>query len=157
MTIGSTVRDTGRARARTLLRHGGSRFAKLDQRAPTHRLIVRALPLALAKRFDPDSARGLEAVLELRVSNPDGREPDLFELMISDGSCEVRPGPAHDPGASAQIGADDMIRLASGAVGWPQLLAAGRLELSGDPFLALRFPNLFRLPAQSPPSTSLSP
>jgi hypothetical protein len=43
-----------------------------------------------------------------------------------------------------------MIRLASGAVGWPALLSSGRLEFSGDPFLALRFPTLFRLPAQSP-------
>jgi hypothetical protein len=42
-----------------------------------------------------------------------------------------------------------MIRLVSGAIGWPELLSSGRLELTGDPFLALRFPTLFRLPAQS--------
>jgi hypothetical protein len=29
------------------------------------------------------------------------------------------------------------------------MLASGRLELSGDPFLAVRFPNLFRMPARS--------
>ena len=40
-----------------------------------------------------------------------------------------------------------MIRLVSGSAGWPELVSGGRLELSGDPFLAIRFPSLFRLPA----------
>jgi hypothetical protein len=150
MTIGETMIDAGRTRARTLLRRSGGRVARLDQRVAAHRLIVRALPLALTRRFHPESARGLEAVLELRVRDPDGGQADAFELTISGGSCEVRPGPARGPGAAVQIGADDMIRLASGAVGWPELLTSGRLELSGDPFLALRFPMLFRLPSQSP-------
>jgi hypothetical protein len=146
MTVSSTLRDAGRSRARTLLSRGGARVAKLDQRTAPHRLIVRAVPLALAKRFDPSSARDLEAVLELRVRDRGGAARERFELKISGGACEVRPGPARDPSAGVELGADDMIRLVSGAVGWPELLATGRLELTGDPFLALRFPNLFRLP-----------
>jgi hypothetical protein len=43
-------------------------------------------------------------------------------------------------------GSEDLILLASGAVGWPELLSSGRFELTGDPFLALRFASLFRLP-----------
>ncbi len=42
-----------------------------------------------------------------------------------------------------------MVRLVTGDAGWPELLAERRLELSGDPFLALRFPSLFGLPAQA--------
>jgi hypothetical protein len=38
--------------------------------------------------------------------------------------------------------------MVSGAASFPELLAWGRLELGGDPFLALRFPSLFRLPAR---------
>ena len=64
-------------------------------------------------------------------------------------SARSVPGPARGPGAAVELGAGDMIRMASGAVGWPELLSSRRLELSGDPFLALRFPNLFRLPAKS--------
>jgi hypothetical protein len=41
-----------------------------------------------------------------------------------------------------------MVLLASGEVGWTELLASGRLTLSGDPFLALRFPRLFDLPPE---------
>jgi hypothetical protein len=64
----------------------------------------------------------------------------------------TRSRPQH-AGATVSIGADDLVRLATGDTGWPELLAAGRLQLSGDPFLALRFPQLFALPAQ--PGTPL--
>jgi hypothetical protein len=46
------------------------------------------------------------------------------------------------------VGSDDLILLASGAAGWPELLSSGRFELSGDPFLALRFAALFKLPIE---------
>ena len=46
-----------------------------------------------------------------------------------------------------EVQAEDAIRLAAGSIGWPELVSSGRLAFSGDPFLALRFPALFRLPA----------
>ncbi len=142
-----TLRDRSRERARALLSRGGERAAELDGHPLSHRVILRALPLALQRRFDPARAEGLGAVFELRVRDPAGGEPARFELSIAGSGLTVRPGRAHAPQAAVQVGADDMIRLVSGAVGWPALLAARRLELSGDPFLGLRFPLLFRLPA----------
>jgi putative sterol carrier protein len=121
-----------------------NRLADLDRRPVPHRAILRALPSAIGRRFDPDAAGELDAVFELTVR---GREPAQFSLRISDGACEVTPGPAPNADAIATIGADDLIRLASGAIGFPELLASGGLELGGNPFLALRFPGLFRLPA----------
>ena len=142
-----TVRERSRERARALLSRGGERAAELDGHPLSHRVILRALPLALQRRFDPVRAGDLEAVFELRVRDPAGGEAAPFELSIAGAALTVRPGPARAPRAGVEVGADDMIRLVSGAVGWPALLAAHRLELSGDPFLGLRFPLLFRLPA----------
>ncbi|MHB8659124.1 MAG: SCP2 sterol-binding domain-containing protein [Solirubrobacteraceae bacterium] len=135
--------------ASALLRGAAQRAARLDRRRVTHRAILRALPLAVRRRFDPASAGDLDAVFELRVRDPGGRPCARYTLRIAGARCEVRTGMAPQAGAAVEIGAGDMIRLAGGAVGWPELLAARRLELSGDPFLALRFPNLFRLPAQA--------
>ncbi len=143
----SAIRERGRVQARVIMSCGGSRMAELDARSIPHRVILRALPRAIPLRFDPDAARDLRTVFELRVSDPRGREPTRFQLAIANGRCDVTPGPARQPGATATVGADDLIRMASGAVGWPELLSSGRLDLSGDPFLALRFPSLFRLPA----------
>ncbi len=128
------------------LRRGGSRVADLDRRPLPHRLILRALPRAVTARFDPAAAADLEASFELCVRDPRGGEPARFALCVTGGRCEVRPGTVPDAGASVTVGSDDLIRMASGAAGWPELLSAGRLELAGDPFLALRFPTLFRLP-----------
>jgi hypothetical protein len=147
----NVLRENVRARARGALSRGGARVASLDQRAVPHWAIVQSIPRAISKRFDADAARDLEATFELRVRKPDGGEPDRFGLRISGGTCTATRGPAPDARAFATLGADDIVRLASGAVGWPELLSGGRLELSGDPFLALRFPNLFRLPASATP------
>jgi putative sterol carrier protein len=128
-----------RPRVQSLVRSGGQRLA---DSAPQWAVLA-ALPVAIARRFDPSVAAGLEAVFELRV----GSGPARFAVRIAGGRCSVVSGPAPDAGAAVSVSAGDLIRLGSGSVGWPELLSSGRLELSGDPFLALRFPTLFRLPA----------
>jgi hypothetical protein len=95
--------------------------------------------------FDRQSAQGLTATFALRVRI--GRRPVTFGLHVDQSRMRVTRGVPRDPGATVTVQMRDVLGLASGAVGWPQLLAAGRLELSGDPFLALRFPGLFRMPS----------
>ncbi|MDQ6744492.1 MAG: SCP2 sterol-binding domain-containing protein, partial [Actinomycetota bacterium] len=92
-------------------------------------------------------ARDLEATLELRLRDPHGGPAAPLALHIVHGSLSVSPGPAAGAGATAELAAEDMVRLVAGSVGWPELVSSGRMTLSGDPFLALRFPGLFRLPA----------
>ncbi|HUO73122.1 MAG TPA: SCP2 sterol-binding domain-containing protein [Solirubrobacteraceae bacterium] len=97
--------------------------------------------------FDRRSARGLTATLELRVRVLPRRRGTPVTLQIEDGRLRIRPGAAPSAGATATVGLADLVRLGAGTAAWPQLMSNGRLELSGDPFLALRFPTLFRLPA----------
>ena len=139
----------GRAQAQVLFSRAGARVAELDARPGTHRLILRAIPQAMKVMFDPSQADGLDCVLELRVTDATGGDPTPFTITISGGACQIKRGAATDPGAGATLRADDMIRLASGAVGWPELLATERLGMSGDVFLAIRFPRLFALPVHA--------
>ena len=134
----------------------GEGIARLARGRLGHRLLVRALPRAIRGRFDPVAAGDLNATMELAVRHPHGGAATRYELTIAGDRCQVRPGAPPQPGARATIGADDLIRLASGAVGWPQLLSSGRFELTGDPFLALRFASLFRLPVVLEPTSALS-
>jgi SCP-2 sterol transfer family protein len=126
----------------------GARVARLDRRRVPHWVIVRTIPMVIGRRFDRESAGDLEATFELRIRHPHGHEPTCFALDIAGGECSVRPGPAEEAGAVALVGADDLILLTSGAAGWPELLSSGRFRLTGDPFLALRFASLFRLPVR---------
>lgn len=126
----------------------GRWLAWLDRFAPVHWIVVRGLPPAIKLRFDPGAASGLTATFELAIRDPRGRDPRRFALAITEESCSVRTGSAERPGARAMLGSDDLILLASGAASWPELLSSGRFELSGDPFLAIRFASLFKLPVQ---------
>jgi hypothetical protein len=125
-------------------------IARLDRIGWVHRVVLRVLPRAIAGRFvapeDP-----LSAVLELAIPDPRGGEPARFSLAVSDGACSVRAGAADRPAARARIASGDLIRLAGGAASWPELFSSGRFELSGDPFLALRFASLFALPVALDP------
>ena len=102
------------------------------------------LPRAIARRFDGGSAQDLDATLELAIRHDS--HPVSYALVIAGDRCSVSCGAPEHANARARIGADDLILLTGGVVTWPQLLSSGRFELSGDPFLALRFASLFRLP-----------
>jgi alkyl sulfatase BDS1-like metallo-beta-lactamase superfamily hydrolase len=116
-----------------------------------HAVVLRALPRGIAMRFDASAASDLHATIELAIRDPADRPPRCFSLAIADSRCEVRPGPEPRAGARALVGADDLIALVRGTVTWPELISSGRFELSGDPFLALRFASLFRLPVRLDP------
>lgn len=96
--------------------------------------------------FERAHAQDLRATFELRVRPLRGCEPWCFAVYVEGGRCWLRPRAPADPDASATISLADLLRLAVGSEGWPALLSGGRLELAGDPFLALRLPMLFRLP-----------
>jgi hypothetical protein len=95
--------------------------------------------------FDRRAAQDLTATFALRVRV--GRRPVSFGLHVERGRMRMSRGAPSNAGATVTAEARDLLRLVSGSVAWPQLLADGRLELAGDPFLALRFPGLFRLPS----------
>ena len=116
-----------------------------------HRILRWGLPRAMVRRFDPTAATGLTATLALTLRDPHGRADTIYTVTIADQKCDVIPGAPPSPGARASIASDDLILLAGGVVGWPQLLSSGRFALTGDPFLALRFAGLFRLPVELDP------
>jgi hypothetical protein len=93
--------------------------------------------------FDRQAARDLTATFAIRVGI--GRRRRSFGLRVQNGRL-MRAAPS-EAAATVTVAARDIVRLATGTVGWPQLLASGRLELAGDPFLALRFPGLFKMPS----------
>lgn len=135
-----------RPRVQAVLRRGGERVAAWSTHAPVRPVALRTIEAVLPRRFEPERARDLDATIELRLHGGNGHVRRLT-LRIDHGRLTVTPGPAADATAVAEVQAEDTIRLAAGSIGWPELISSGRMAFSGDPFLALRFPSLFRLPA----------
>jgi ubiquinone biosynthesis protein UbiJ len=109
--------------------------------AVSQQVVAAAVPAGMLLRFDPEAARDLDTTLELRLAGSDAR----FAVRVAEGRCTVARRAAPEAAAHVTISAGDLVRLISGTVPWTALLARGRLELGGDPFLALRFPKLFRV------------
>jgi hypothetical protein len=131
------------------VRRGGVRASRLDRVPGGHLALVRMIERVLPRLFDPAAAGDLDATFALEISHPRGHRADVLGLTVRDGALTVTRGRPQRAGASVSISAEDMVRLATGDTGWPELLASKRLALGGDPFLGLRFPRLFDLPAQA--------
>ena len=129
-----------------MVRRAGARVARADRNAAGHFALVRVIERAIPRLFNPAAAGELDAVFALEIT---GRRPTYLGLTVRDRRLTVTRGRPATAGATVSIGAGDMVLLVTGETGWPELLSRGRLQLSGDPFLALRFPRLFALPAES--------
>jgi hypothetical protein len=148
--VSEALVQRGQVAVKGALRRGGERVANLERRPVARRATLVAIPAAMKRMFDPAAAAAgdLDATLELRVVDGARAPVAQFGIHVAGGRLTVTRGAAPEAGAQVTIAADDLVRMGAGAVSWPELLAAGRLEMAGDPFLALRFPRLFRLPAQ---------
>jgi putative sterol carrier protein len=109
-------------------------------------LVIRSVAPALRLLFKPSIAEDVDGVIELRLKRPRGGPPEYIEIDIRGRTCLVRRAPSRWPTATLTITLADMLRIATGAVGVPPVVQAGRVRFSGDVFLIMRFPELFRLP-----------
>jgi len=130
-----------------VVRRGGGQLARLNRIRPGHAMLVVGIYMLIPLLFDPEAAGDLDDHFELRIRNPRGGDPDVAMVVVANRKCQVVLGPYRPARVVVTTGADDIVRMASGEIGWPQLVSAGRMVLWGDPYLALRFPLLFGLPA----------
>jgi hypothetical protein len=118
------------------------------ERGPLRRLVIATLPLSLRLLFRRRRAHDVDGVIELRLLDPAGGDPDCVAVAVRHGRCAARGRPAPRPTATLTVGIGDLVRMATGAVSSPSLVQAGRLRLMGDVFLVMRFPSLFGLPTR---------
>jgi len=149
------MRERARRLARGALRRGDRHLAHLD-RGVARRALLAALPRAMPMQFVPAAAEGFDGTIALCVRSRNGGPPARYEIRVARGHCAVRrvAAPAAGTtitvagaGTTITVAGSDLVRLAGGAAAWPRLMGEGRLEIEGDPFVALRFPALFGLAA----------
>lgn len=140
------MRERARRLARSALRHGDRHLARLD-RGIARRALLAALPRAMPMQFVPAAAEGFDGTIALCVRSRNGGPAARYEIRVARGRCAVRRVAAPAAGTTITVAGSDLVRLAGGAAAWPRLMGEGRLEIEGDPFVALRFPALFGLAA----------
>jgi putative sterol carrier protein len=97
--------------------------------------------------FDPNAARGVDAVIHFLIGGRDDGSHDEFEVVIRDGACNAARGLNQaDPRVSLQLDAVDFMRLITGNASGPGLFMAQKLRIKGDMMFAPQILGLFSLP-----------
>ncbi len=145
-----------RAAQTAVARFVAGRTDRQLERAPVGPAFLAALPLALRAQFQPDYAvdfdgKPINALLVLTVLRDGGRRRDPFAIEIRERRCRVRRhhGGGRRPDGTLTLALADLIRMATAAADPHELTGAGRLAVSGDTFLVVRFPGMFRQPTES--------
>jgi putative sterol carrier protein len=98
--------------------------------------LLRSMPAG----FNPDAARGLEAVYQFEVS---GSESFTAHLKIADGICTYHSGPAAKPHVMVKTPADVWLAVSKGEMDGPQAFMSGKYTVEGDISLLMRLRSIF--------------
>jgi DNA-binding HxlR family transcriptional regulator len=121
-----------------------SELGRWGARAPNapedHGMSEDAHILSLRTLFDPALAGDFSALLDLRLGD------ERFRAQVADGSLEVERGEASQPDAVVTTDHGTLLALAHRRLELPEALAAGEIEIAGDPDAVQRFVGLFTMP-----------
>ena len=125
------------------------------ERPPIGPIVIWTLPLALRAQFRSDYAvdfdgNEIDATILLNVLRDGGRRRDQFEVVIERRRCRVRrhPGGGRRPDGTLTVALADLLRMSAAAADPLMLVGQGRIAITGDTFLVVRFPAMFRQPTR---------
>jgi len=95
---------------------------------------------AMPGRFNKDAAKGLTATYQFDLSGDNGGK---WHVIIADGTCTVKDGPAAAPSITITMTAQDYVDMTSGKLNGQVAFMSGKLRIAGDMGLALRMQSLF--------------
>ena len=103
----------------------------------TLRELLEIMPRGLNKK----AAAGLKAVYQFEVS---GDEQFTAHLVIDDGRCEFREGPAESPGVTVKTPADVWLAVSRGEMNGQAAFMSGKYRVEGDIGLLMKLGSLFQ-------------
>ncbi|TMR89896.1 winged helix-turn-helix transcriptional regulator [Nonomuraea basaltis] len=96
--------------------------------------------LGLRACFDPESAEGLRAMYEFRVSD------EVFHAIVENGTIETMHGPAQRPDAVIETDDEVLVDMAAGRTTLAAAIREHRAQATGDPDALVRLVGMFRIP-----------
>jgi putative sterol carrier protein len=103
---------------------------------------VAAVFEAMAERFIPEAAAGVEVVFQWNISGPGGGD---WVVEVKDGSCRVEAGTHASPTTTLKMSEGDFMKLIEGKLPAMQAYTAGKLKIEGDLMKSQLVQKLFRI------------
>ena len=97
----------------------------------------------MPEAFLPDRAVGMNAVIQCRFT---GAEAGDWIVTIHDNKCMVETGIATRPQLTLTMDSKDYKDLALGKLNGMTAYMQGKIKMSGDISLAMKFTNIFKVP-----------
>jgi len=97
---------------------------------------------AMAGRFRPDKAAGVNATIQYDISGDQGGS---WHAVIKDGTCTVNAGQATSPNLTLGMSAQDWLDMVGGKLSGQMAFMSGKLKLKGDMGLAMKIGGLFQV------------
>ncbi len=92
------------------------------------------------KAFKPDSAVGVDAVIQYHLTGDQGGD---WIITIRDQKCSVESGTAENPKMSLTADANDFKDVLTGKANGMQYFMQGKLKMAGDLNLAMKLTSFF--------------
>lgn len=101
--------------------------------------LIEAMQGMLA-RFNPAKARGVNAVIQFNATGDGGGQ---FYTTVADGKASLSEGVAPNPTVTINVAARDWIDIVGGKLDPTRAFMAGKLRITGDLGLMMRFQSMF--------------
>ena len=105
-------------------------------------ITVRELMSRMPRAFRPESADGVNTVLQYHLS---GEEAGDWIVTIQEGQCAIAEGTAESPKMTLSADSQDYKDVITGKTNAMQAFMMGKLKLAGDLNLAMKLPNFFKM------------
>lgn len=95
---------------------------------------------AMAERFKPEKAEGVDAVIQFDLSGENGGQ---YWVKVGNGQCTTGEGQADNPKMTIKAAADDWYSIATGKLNAMQAFMGGKMKIQGDMGLAMKMQGMF--------------
>ena len=90
--------------------------------------------------FKPEKATGVEAAVQFHFT---GDQTSDWVVSIQDGQCMVDEGNSGSPNMTMTVDGQDYLDIIAGKMNAMQAFMQGKVKVSGDMGLAMKFPSFF--------------
>jgi putative sterol carrier protein len=95
----------------------------------------------MPNRFNKEATKGLNAVIQFNLTGDDAGQ---YNLVIKDGTLEVKEGVHPSPSMTMTMAGSDYVDLTLGKLNGQMAFMQGKLKIAGDMGLAMKMQSFFK-------------